>query len=122
VGWKNQKDFRAYCARRSDRMSKLGRDLENEVERILMRMWWEDRSICGFNRHPANSFEDFQGKDFSVTQETGGEETVRHFGVTISTRSWRDAKLRHPEVPQLHFPIGTNPKTIEKRILELFQS
>lgn len=121
MGWKNTKDFGAYCKRRSERMSRLGHELERTVESILRQMW-EERLICAFRRHPANSFEDFQGKDFSVTQEKDGEETVRHFGVTISTRSWHAAKLRHPEVPQLHFPIGTNPRTIEKRVLELFQS
>ena len=119
--WKNKKDFQAYCKRRSERMSRLGQELEKQVENILLQMW-EERLICAFAHNPANSLEDSQGKDFSVTQETGGEETVRHFGVTISMRSWQKAKGKHEDVPQFHFPIGTNKKTIEKRILELFQS
>ncbi len=121
MGWKNKTDLHAYLARHRARMSRHGRTLEDDVERLLEKMKARG-DVSLFVRNSANSAADAEGKDFTVTKKVDGVDVVRHFGVTISTKSHNNAKVRYPDVPQFHFPIGTNPTTIEKRILELFRS
>ena len=120
VGWKNTKDFRGYCDRRSVRMAKQGRLLEDEVERLLKRLE-EQGEIVRFKKHEPNSREDREGKDFTVVKSVEDNEFQISFGVTIALKSQRKSRLRYDH-PQFCFPIGTKLETIERRILDLFKS
>lgn len=119
MGWKNLSDKRAHRGRRARLMSKQGRAFELEVAKILTRLL-EEEKISDFQRHEPSSEEDHDGKDFTVCRKIGEEVVSRSFGVTISLRSWADGKVKHPDVPQFCFPLGTKPETIEKKILSLF--
>ena len=117
--WRRSKDRQAAFDRHGERRAALGRALETEIESLLADM--KDKGeLSVFTRFAPHSVEDGQGKDFMVGKE--GEDGVvrRFFGVTISLHSWNEVKCRHPEVPQLCFPIGTKPETMRRRILELF--
>lgn len=105
--------------RRGERYAAIGRNFEEEVEGHLQKMM-DEKLVVGFVRHAPHSREDGQGRDFTVTALVGGKEARRSFGVTISMRSWNNAKALHHDVPQFCFPIGTKPETIRARILELF--
>ena len=107
--------------RRGERYAAIGRKFEEEVSDLLQKMQ-DEKLIAGFVRHEPHSREDRQGRDFTVTALADGKEEKRSFGVTISMRSWHDAKIQHPDVPQFCFPIGTKPETIRARVLELFQT
>lgn len=110
----NEKDQKAQ--QRAD----LGRQFELTVTGILGKMLQENK-IAKFTYNKPNSLADQQGKDFTVTKiKKNGEEITHSFGVTISQRSWERAKNKHPFVPQFFFPVGTDHKTIEKEILDLF--
>jgi hypothetical protein len=98
----------------------LGLELEKRVAWIL-RDLVADKKISVFKAHPHYSEEDQHGKDFTVEKQVDGKMVSRSFGVTISRRSWIEARLRHQGVPQFCFPIGVKPETIEKRILGLFK-
>ncbi|MBI2642257.1 MAG: hypothetical protein HYW97_00185 [Candidatus Wildermuthbacteria bacterium] len=76
--------------------------------------------ISNYTRHPPNSAEDHNGKDFTVTKMVGNTLFLQSFGVTISMRNWPESVNQHPNIPQFCFPIGTKPETIQKRILKLF--
>ena len=117
----NSKQWREANNRKSERYSEYGRLFELEVEKLLTKMK-EQGKILSFVRHVPNTPEDYAGKDFTVTKMINNETVERSFGVTISLRykNFNEHKLRHPNVPQFRFPIGTNPSTIEKRVLELF--
>ena len=117
--WKNSHDLQAYLKRRSERRAELGRGLENEVENLLQAML-DDGLIAEFRANAPNTKADQEGKDFTVTRLMDGARETRHFGVTISPRSWRTAKAVHNDVPQFCWPIGTNRDTMRRRILELF--
>lgn len=106
--------------RRGERYSGIGRKFEGEVGDLLQKLQ-DEKLIAGFIRHPPNSPEDSEGRDFTVTAMIGGKEARRSFGVTISLKSWQESKILHPDVPQFCFPIGTKPETIRKRILDLFK-
>lgn len=116
MGWKNTKDFKAYQARRSNRVAARGRELEGRIEKILQRMETEGK-IDNFIIHPPHSKEDCEGADASTIK--GG--VCKSFGVTISMRSWARSKKLHPDRPQFCFPLETKEKTIERRILELYE-
>ena len=109
-------------ARKAERYSELGKEFENFVANILSKIA-EKKKIFGFTQNPANSSEDRQGKDFTVwVKKENDEVSTRSFGVTISHKSWNDSRLRHPDIPQFFFPLETKPETIEKKILDLFNS
>lgn len=119
MSWKNTADFNAWCNRRGERRSALGRSFEIAVEAVLNGL--KDRGlVADFVRNQPNSKEDSMGKDFTVRKMVNGQMLERSFGVTISQKSWQVAKHRYINVPQFLFPIGTNPSTIESRILGLF--
>lgn len=105
--------------RRRERYGEIGRKFEGEVADLLQKMQ-DEKLLLGFVQHEPNSTEDQDGRDFTVTAVLGGKETFRSFGVTISLQNWNEAKIKHPDVPQFCFPIGTKPETVRKRILELF--
>ena len=114
--------FQDYEARKSERYAKRGKEFEETVATLLSKMAGDEK-ISGFTHNQANSHEDQQGKDFIVwVKKENDEVTTRSFGVTISFRSWNDSRLRHQNVPQFFFPLETKPETIEKKILELFNS
>lgn len=117
----NQKSRQEFSNRRSVRMSKLGREFEQEVLKLLNRMV-EDSKLASAVYNAPFSREDREGKDFTVGKLVNGEIVYRSFGVTISLLSYSKGKVLHHEVPQFCFPIGTNPSTIEKRVLALFSS
>ncbi len=106
-------------SRKAERMGHVGRKFEGEVEALLQKMQ-DQGMITGFVAHPPHSEEDSEGRDFTAEALVQGVETKRSFGVTISLRSWNQAKVLHPKVPQFCFPLGTKPETIRSRILELF--
>lgn len=119
MGFRNLRSIHAYLARKSNRYSRLGRELEEEVYKILLKMK-EQGLISDCIRHPPHSVEDRDGKDFSVTMMVANRLSSRSFGITISKRHWQEAISLHRDTPQFCFPIGTNRETIEKRILQLF--
>ncbi len=110
---------REASGRKTQRMAKRGREFEDEVSALLQKMQ-DEEVIVGFIAHDPNSAEDQDGRDFTVTVASGGQEVSKSFGVTISLRHWRESKIKHPEVPQFCFPLGTKLETIRARILELF--
>lgn len=116
MGWKNTKDFKAYQARRSNRVAARGRELEGRIEKILQRMKTEGK-IDDFIMHPPYSKEDHEGADASTIKKG----VRKSFGVTISMRSWARSKKLHPDRPQFCFPLETKEETIERRILKLHE-
>ena len=120
MGWKNLDDLHAYQRRRSARYAEVGRQLEDDVEKLLGEMKAAGE-ITGFFHHPPCSPADRDGRDFSVSQKIGDLTVTRTFGITISPRRAGQSRARHPEVPLFCFPIGTGKPTQRKRILELFQ-
>lgn len=120
MAFKNKHDFEKYRQRRGELYAGEGLALEDQVESILETLK-EEGQIASFQRHAHNSSADRAGKDFSATKEINGEEVTFSFGVTISMRSWNEARARHYGVPQFCFPIGSKPETIVKRILGLFK-
>jgi hypothetical protein len=120
VGWVTTARYKEYLKRHGNRRARMGRAQEENVEEILKKMLSQGK-ISGFKRARPNSKMDAEGKDFEVVKLVGEVEVVRHFGMTISMKSRNNARVRYPTVPQFTFPIGINPGTIERRILELFQ-
>lgn len=114
MAWKNSGAFKEWKDRRSQRYAERGLGLEDEVETLLTKMR-DAGEIDSFSRHARNSPEDCDGRDFTIVQS----DKDASFGVTISIRSWNEARLIHPDVPQFCFPPGTKPETMEKRILNL---
>lgn len=120
MAWKNSRDFKKWQIRKGRRFALRGSDFENiTVPKILEKMVL-DGKITKFVHFYKNSKEDHDGKDFMVVMECDGKLTEVCFGVTISFKSWNRSKPLHFGVPQLCFPVGTKPETIEKRILGLF--
>ena len=101
------------------RGAKQGRALEEQVQAVL-RVMQQKGELVKAVYHSANSFEDRDGKDFTVAKYIDGKEISRSFGVTISLRRWSRGKMLHRDIPQLCFPLGTKPETMRRRILELF--
>lgn len=118
--FKNKEAMRQFGLRRMRRRSKMGRELELEIERILHKMQ-EDGLVADFRRFEPNSPEDREGCDFEVTVQVHGAENVKRFGVTISQKSWSRANVVHSDIPQFRFPPGTKEETVRKRILGLFK-
>lgn len=109
--------------RRSERWSKVGRDFEQQVLQILSdASRGETPMFENVVYHIPNSKEDSEGRDFTVCRAVGGTIESRSFGVTISSRSLQEARLLHPDIPQMHFPVGTKPETILRRICALFDT
>lgn len=108
--------------RRSNRYSKLGRDNEIIASEELEKATNPDGSpmFCNVVRHEPNSKEDQSGCDFTVSRVVDGETVCRSFGITISRRNLGEAKMKHPEVPQFHVPLGFNPQTLIRNVLKLF--
>lgn len=118
---RTDRDLHDFSVRRTKRMSQQGRLLEDEVEAVLSQLQNQGK-ILSFTRHSANSPADCDGRDFTVTTTQSGGNRQYSFGVTISLRSWQKARVKHPQVPQLCWPIGTKPETMAKRILELLST
>ncbi|GEM_PF-3206526 len=114
----NTQRFRAWQGRKAKRRSEVGYQFEDEVNKILDKMK-EENLISSFCRFDHNSEEDRNGKDFLVAKIVNKKEMFCAFGVTISLQSWQKAKMKHWNVPQLCFPLGTKTETIKRRILEL---
>ena len=120
MGWRTTRDFRKHQERRMTRYAREGRKFEQEeMKRILQKMQ-DAGKICGFEIFTPNSPEDREGKDIKASKMAGEQMADVYFGVTISMRSWNNAKRFYPDVPQFCFPIGTKPETIEKRVFGLF--
>ena len=99
-------------------MVRQGFVLEETVEKILQQLQ-ANGAILRFVHHPRSSPEDRAGKDFTVVFSVDGKEVEHSFGVTISQQYLSEHKMMHPNVIHFCWPIGTNPSTMEKRILEL---
>lgn len=117
---RSERRWQEFSARRSERYSRLGREQEFWVEKILVDAV-ECGELLGAVRHSPNSAADFAGKDFTVKKKVGGQVVIRSFGITISHNSWNRAKINHRDVPQFCFPIGTKPETVIMRVLDLFE-
>lgn len=118
MSFSNTKRFKAWQARKAERMGEIGFQLEDEVFGILDKMKQEG-VVSGFCRFDHNSEESRSGKDFMVAKIVDRTEIHCFFGVTISPRSRNRAEICHRDVPQLCFPPGTKPETIKRRILDL---
>jgi len=112
VGFANTKRFTEYAARKSVRYSRVGRQREADIEKILVA----SGQFNTVRRHEPHSNADCDGKDFTVWRG----DAQRSFGVTISSHCWHDAELKHPQVPQFWFPLNTKPETIIARVTALF--
>jgi hypothetical protein len=115
----NLKARKEFGKRSSERGRERGRLFEQEVLKILERMVTEGKLVSAIYNAP-NSKEDSEGKDFTVGKVVNGAVLYRSFGVSTSLRYWSNSRIRHPGIPQFCFPTGTNPGTIEKRVLSLF--
>lgn len=116
-----QKKWKEVNARKSARWAKIGRAFEQEVLVILTEAQEGDDSL--FEEviyHKPHSEEDRDGKDFTVVRDVNGRCQTCSFGVTISHTSVQASCITHPDVQQFHFPIGTKPETIIKRVRALF--
>ena len=118
--WTNKKR-QEFAARRSERMSRVGREFELTVEKYLEEMKAEGL-IDNFVRHKPRSPEDYSGRDFTVDKIVDHSTASVSFGITISIRCWHVGQKLHQEYPQLCFPIGTKKETIRNRILRLFEN
>ncbi len=121
MSFRNGRAAEEWAKRHALRFAKIGLDLENQVASLLESMK-NEKVITSFEKHPHHSTEDQDGKDFTVTREIEGKIVTRHFGVTISVRSWGMSKTRHPHTQQFCFPIGTKTETMRKHILKLFET
>lgn len=101
-------------ARRRERYGRIGREWECEIGRILE----SSGKFASVQFHTPNSKEDRSGSDFTVTLNVNGELRKLDFGVTMSHRRWQESRQKHPDKPQFHFPLGTNPQTIVRRVYE----
>ena len=102
--------------RRSKRYGGIGIERENYIADILTK----SGKFLEVVHHKKYSWFDLNGKDFTCKKIIDDRCVSISFGVTISRRSWKNAKMKHPEVIQIHFPINTKPETIIKRIDSLF--
>jgi hypothetical protein len=119
MGWKNLADRKAWEIRRSRHMAQQGVLMEAHVENILNTMK-EAGIVLDFTHHAKCSPADRSGKDFTVSKVVNGDVVAVSFGITISQKSMQRACLLHDEVPQLWFPLGIKPETIQRKIMGLF--
>jgi len=119
----SQKKWDAINARRGERWGIVGRAVELEVLQILQEAKRDDSPIFDeVIRHEPNGREDSEGKDFTVVRRRDGCCQSCSFGITISHHSLKEAMILHPDVPQLHFPIGIKPETIIRAVERLLNN
>lgn len=112
--------FQAGRDRRSERKSRLGRELEERVHAIGRSMV-DSGCLQEFTYHGTNSQEDQEGKDFTAAVIVDGERVERSFGVTISGNGVTDLdSVLHPGVSSWSLPWNTKDETIRMKILALF--
>lgn len=119
--WESQRNSKRVSSRKrkGERKAQRGRDFEGDVFKMLQRMQ-DEGHFEDVAYHAPNSTEDHDGKDFTVAIALEGKRIEQSFGMTISLSSQKNAQGRYPGVPQFHWPIGTKPETIQKRVLALF--
>ncbi|MBI2450353.1 MAG: hypothetical protein HYV47_02330 [Candidatus Nealsonbacteria bacterium] len=105
----------AFSDRRAIRRSKLGRQTEERVEKLLKKKL-KTGELLFFEKHLPNSAEDRDGKDFSVSQKIDEETFSASFGVTISLRYQNEHRALHPDVPLIIIPPEMNDERIWQRI------
>lgn len=111
----------AFCNRRAERYSKLGREQEQNIYKILAEAQLNDSPIfSSVVQHEPNGPEDKQGKDLTVGKMINGQEELRSFGITISIKQFHKKSGAGQTVPQFCFPIGIKPETVIKKVLGLF--
>ncbi len=103
---------KAFAERKSNRYSQYGREQERNVLDILKGSGIFSRVIL----HEPNSIEDTEGKDFTVWL---GDE-FRSFGITISCKCWKEAREKHPDIPQMLIPLGITPQRVIDKVHSLF--
>ena len=121
VGSKRKKKtgvIKEFGARKAERYSRHGRELERRVVLILEKMKKEDR-IKNYTYHEPFSQEDLKGEDFTIIKEINGQEVAIGFGVTISARSKTRHKINHPDKPCIHIPFEMRDERIIERIEKL---
>ena len=109
------KDIPAVNARKSERWSAYGQEMERRVEDVL-RKSQRFHSVRLTEHHGK---EDCEGKDFVVEYLKDGVLREVAFGITISMASLKDDVMMYPEVAQYFFPINIKDDTIVKKIVEL---
>lgn len=112
----NTAAFNAFCDRKAERYSAVGRQHERYVLNVLLNAV-RDKLLDSAILHEPNSIPDTEGRDFTVTRRG----VSRSFGITISRASWIEAQVKHPNVRQFYWPVNITPETITRRVLELFQ-
>ena len=126
MGWRRKKSWyrKTNCrlGRQQYRPKDLafeGRNFEDKVERIMIQMC-NRGNLSSVIHHPPNSFEDQNGKDFTVSKVINGEIVTKSFGLTFSMSRELRATKKHPDVPQKYIPLWASDKEIEDTILSLF--
>ena len=112
----------AFLKRKKERYSRIGQSSENEIEEILKNEK-DSRGESVFSKvlhHKKYGFKDRDGKDFTVYRTVGDLTLFRSFGVTISERSYYQAKVKHPATVSIYTPIGFNRDNFIKKVLALF--
>ncbi|HNZ84131.1 MAG TPA: hypothetical protein PLA41_02990 [Candidatus Pacearchaeota archaeon] len=102
--------------RRRERYGEIGIQREDFIADILEK----SGKFIKVVHHKKYSWSDLHGKDFTCYKIIDDKCVSISFGVTISRRSWMKARIRHPKITQIHFPINTKPETIIKRVDSLF--
>lgn len=104
----------------SHQMHEAGHAFEDLCEEALMMMQ-SNGSISGFVKHPINSQEDKEGKDFTIWFGDVENPNCISFGVSISSRKVHLARTKHPGVTQILMRHSWNKRQIAHEILKAFE-
>lgn len=118
----NKAARKAFADRKAQRYSWQGREMECRVEKILHEARENGQPV--FLRvvyHlPHSVIDRVVGADFTVEKLVDGRILRVSFGISISQKSCQDSKAKHPDILQLHFPLGISDKRIIEKVEELF--
>lgn len=117
---RSMKKRQSFSERHGMRRSILGRMTEDRVAGLLAKKQ-EAGELVSFERYPANSPEDAEGKDFRVSKEINGEVVSASFGITISMREHQDHLMKHPHEPSIIIPPEMNDERIWWRITKILK-
>ncbi|MBI4118342.1 MAG: hypothetical protein HY455_02320 [Parcubacteria group bacterium] len=105
--------------RHADRQSERGYANEERVARILAKAVELGR-YASFRQTEHNGSEDTLGIDFVVTKEVSDASVGRGFGVTISHKSWIEARKIHPRVTTILVTPEMKDETLLSKVDALF--
>lgn len=121
-GTRSDRRWKEIHRRKSVRGSAQGREMEHRIEKIG-QLLIEEGLLINFERHAANTREDWDGADFTAVAMVCGERVEKSFGVTISAgaKVLEDKFRYNGTVPeQWWIPWNTKDETIKRKILRLF--